>query len=209
LAKGKLDQPAAVWSQLKETGPSSCSIQILHAPRSSANLERALDCKISRPHAVDPRHFRPARACGPRERTATGRTGPTELFAAPASTGRGASRLSRLGGGIGTRRGPGANAARNRSAAGSMAPDQEAERSARGRLCRAAGEASSATSASRFPALATIAMVGYTNARKNRPWFQPSSPAAAVSGPIARMFATLDPPRFATVELPSRRKVAS
>jgi GTP-binding protein HflX len=114
----------------------------------------------------------------------------------PRLTGRGVE-LSRLGGGIGTR-GPGetqleTDRRRIRQRIRRLRTELEAVRRRRGEQRRARRKAH----------LATVALVGYTNAGKSTLFNALSRAHVEVSG---KLFATLDP-TLRALELPSRRRV--
>ncbi len=162
-------------------------------PTQQRNIERALDCKVlDRTQLILDIFAR-------RARTREGQL-QVELaqlnYMLPRLTGRGAE-MSRLGGGIGTR-GPGetqleTDRRRIYSRIKKLSDDLESVRSGRGTQRRQRQSVP----------LATIALVGYTNAGKST-LFNRLTGAQVTAD--ARMFATLDP-TVRHVTLPSRRKV--
>ena len=162
-------------------------------PTQQRNLERALDCKVlDRTQLILDIFAR-------RARTREGQL-QVELaqlnYLLPRLTGRGAE-MSRLGGGIGTR-GPGetqleTDRRRIYARIKKLSDQLESVRSGRGTQRRQRQSVP----------LATIALVGYTNAGKST-LFNRLTGAQVLAD--ARMFATLDP-TVRHVELPSRRKV--
>ncbi len=162
-------------------------------PTQQRNLERALDCKIlDRTQLILDIFAR-------RARTREGQL-QVELaqlnYLLPRLTGRGAE-MSRLGGGIGTR-GPGetqleTDRRRIYRRIKKLSDDLESVRGGRGTQRRQRQSVP----------LATIALVGYTNAGKST-LFNRLTGAEVLAD--ARMFATLDP-TVRHIALPSRRKV--
>jgi len=162
-------------------------------PTQQRNIERALECKVlDRTQLILDIFAR-------RARTREGQL-QVELaqlnYLLPRLTGRGVE-MSRLGGGIGTR-GPGetqleTDRRRIYSRIKKLSDDLESVRSGRGTQRRQRQSVP----------LATIALVGYTNAGKST-LFNRLTGAKVTAD--ARMFATLDP-TVRHVTLPSRRKV--
>ena len=162
-------------------------------PTQQRNLERALECKVlDRTQLILDIFAR-------RARTREGQL-QVELaqlsYLLPRLTGRGVE-MSRLGGGIGTR-GPGetqleTDRRRIYSRIKKLSDDLESVRSGRGTQRRQRQSVP----------LATIALVGYTNAGKSTLFNRLTGAKVAAD---ARMFATLDP-TVRHVTLPSRRKV--
>ena len=170
----------------------SCSIREL-TPTQQRNMERALECKIlDRTQLILDIFAR-------RARTREGQL-QVELaqlnYLLPRLTGHGVE-MSRLGGGIGTR-GPGetqleTDRRRIYSRIKKLSDDLESVRGGRGTQRRQRQSVP----------LATVALVGYTNAGKST-LFNRLTGAEVTAD--ARMFATLDP-TVRHVTLPSRRKV--
>jgi len=190
IGKGKLDQlRRLVAAQELDVVLFDSDL----TPTQQRNLERALDCKIlDRTQLILDIFAR-------RARTREGQL-QVELaqlnYLLPRLTGRGVE-MSRLGGGIGTR-GPGetqleTDRRRIHGRIKKLSDQLEGVRSGRG-VQRHQRQS--------VP-LATIALVGYTNAGKST-LFNRLTVAAVLAD--ARMFATLDP-TVRHVELPSRRKV--
>jgi GTP-binding protein HflX len=162
-------------------------------PTQQRNLENALDCKvIDRTQLILDIFAR-------RARTREGQL-QVELaqlnYLLPRLTGRGAA-MSRLGGGIGTR-GPGetrleTDRRRIRGRIRKLEGDLESVRAGRG-IQRKQRQS--------VP-LATVALVGYTNAGKSTLFNRLTNAAVLVD---AKMFATLDP-TVRHVTLPSKRRV--
>lgn len=163
------------------------------SPTQLRNLERALDCKVlDRTQLILDIFAR-------RARTREGQL-QVELaqlnYLLPRLTGRGVQ-LSRLGGGIGTR-GPGetkleTDRRRIRNRIKKLSDDLDHVRAGRGTQRRQRQSV----------ALATIALVGYTNAGKSTLFNQLTGASVLAD---AKMFATLDP-TVRHVILPSRRTV--
>ena len=162
-------------------------------PTQQRNLERALHCKVLDRTQLILDIF------ASRARTREGQL-QVELaqlnYLLPRLTGRGAE-MSRLGGGIGTR-GPGetqleTDRRRIHSRIKKLSDELESVRSGRGTQRRQRQSVP----------LATVALVGYTNAGKST-LFNRLTGAEVTAD--ARMFATLDP-TVRHVTLPSRRKV--
>jgi GTPase len=190
IGSGKVNELAAI------AGGLAADVVIFDhdlSPTQQRNLERALDCKvIDRTQLILDIFAR-------RARTREGRL-QVELaqlnYMLPRLAGRG-TEMSRLGGGIGTR-GPGETqleSDRRRIArrVRKLEEDLEAVR---------AGRALHRRQRHAVP-LATLALVGYTNAGKSTLFNRLT--AAGVPAD-ARMFATLDP-TVRAIALPSRRRV--
>ena len=183
----------------RSSRPSGADLVIFDhdlTPTQQRNLESAHRRQSHRPHAAHPRYLRPPRP-HPR-RPAAGGTGAAQLPAAAAHRARqGDVPPGRRHRHARSRR----NAARNRPPP-HRAPHQE-DRGRPGKRARI-GRALHRRQRHAVP-LATVALVGYTNAGKST-LFNRLTEAGVLAD--ARMFATLDP-TVRTVTLPSRRRVAA
>ncbi|MBZ5609807.1 MAG: GTPase HflX [Acidobacteriia bacterium] len=190
IGSGKLDELRRL-AEFHEAGLVLFDSEL--TPTQLRNIERALDCKVlDRTQLILDIFAR-------RARTREGQL-QVELaqlnYLLPRLTGRGAE-MSRLGGGIGTR-GPGetqleTDRRRIYRRIKKLSDELESVRSGRGTQRRQRQSVP----------LATIALVGYTNAGKST-LFNRLTGAEVLAD--ARMFATLDP-TVRHVALPSRRKV--
>ena len=163
-------------------------------PTQQRNLERALALQDSRSDAIDPRHFRSPRPHA--RRAVAGGTGAVELpAAAPDRTRRRRCRgwAAASGRAVLVKRNWKRTAAESIAASRNSTIDLENVRSGRGTQRRQRQSVP----------LATIALVGYTNAGKST-LFNRLTGAEVMAD--ARMFATLDP-TVRHVTLPSHRKV--